>query len=63
MLNMQKQKYMQLMQNIEDLEDRIEIMELKEKPPAELDALREKLAEARNELARVSDGCGTPHHH
>ena len=60
---MQKEKYMQLMQKIEDLEDRIEIMELKEKPPVDLEKLLEQLAESRNELARVSDGCGTPHHH
>ena len=63
MLEVMKLRYMKLMQGIEDLEDRIEIIELKDMNSPKLAPLREELAEQRNELARVSDGCGTPHHH
>lgn len=58
-----KKRYLQIMQEIEDLEDRIEIIELKDADSPKLVKLQEKLAEQRNELARISDGCGTPHHH
>ena len=58
-----KLRYMKLMQAIEDLEDRLEIIELKDMNSPKLEPLREELAEQRNELARISDGCGTPHHH
>ena len=63
MSDVMKERYMKLMQEIEDLEDRIEIIELKDANSSKLEALREELAEQRNELARISDGCGTPHHH
>ena len=63
MLNMQRQKYITLMQDIEDLEDKIEILEKANPEDPELLKLREQLSQQRNELARVSDGCGTPHNH
>jgi hypothetical protein len=63
MLNAQRKKYQILMQEIEDLEDKIEELEGSDPETQELQAVKEKLADQRNELARVSDGCGTPHHH
>ena len=51
------------MQEIEDLEDKIEELEKENPKDPELEIKREQLAEKRNELARISDGCGTPHHH
>jgi hypothetical protein len=52
--DLQREKYVKLMSSIEDLEDIIE------KNSDNIDA-REKLAEIRNELARVCDGCGSFH--
>ena len=59
-----RQKYLQLIEQVETLEDQVADLE---KLPA-TDAARagrpaaqEKLATARRELTRVSDGCGTPH--
>ena len=63
MLNAQRKKYQMLMQEIEDLEDKIEELEKENPKDPELEIQREQLAEKRNELARISDGCGTPHHH
>lgn len=54
MKDLQREKYVKLMSSIEDLEDIIE------KNSDNIDA-REKLAEIRNELARVCDGCGSFH--
>ena len=53
----QRAKYVQLMDEIETLEDTID------KKPANILELQAKLATLKNELARVSDGCGTPHTH
>ena len=59
-----RQKYLQLIDQVETLEDHVTDLE---KLPATdagrsgLPALQEKLASARLELQRVSDGCGTPH--
>lgn len=55
-----KKKYMDLMVTVEDLEDQLEGFSGSD---AEKESLTEKLIDAKNELARVSDGCGTPHHH
>lgn len=63
MLDAQRKKYQILMQEVEDLEDKIEELEASDPESKEIQKLQEKLAEQRNELARVSDGCGTPHHH
>jgi ribosome-interacting GTPase 1 len=61
-----RQKYLQLINQVEDLEDEVEKLEKQPASPAtqkKLEALREELAKQRNELTRVSDGCGTPHAH
>jgi hypothetical protein len=49
------EKFAKLMEEIEELESRLEEKESEE--------LREQLIEKRNELQRLSDGCGHPHHH
>jgi predicted nucleic acid-binding Zn-ribbon protein len=66
-----REKYSRLMTEIEDLEERVEDLEkemevVKGSPDAkvvkdELEDLRVALATKRNELARLSDGCGKPH--
>jgi archaellum component FlaC len=66
-----REKYVRLMTEIEDLEERVEDLEkevevVKGSPDAkvvkeELEDLRAGLATKRNELARISDGCGKPH--
>ena len=62
-----REKYVRLMTEIEDLEDTIEKLEKKKKlekaTHTKLDSLKAKLADKKNELARISDGCGTPHTH
>ncbi len=54
MQDLQKEKYLDLMTQIDDLEDLIEKDKTNQKA-------KEKLADVRNELARVCDGCGTFH--
>lgn len=61
--DVQRQKYLKMMTEIEDLEDKIEELEKKKADAGKLTALKEELAARRNELARVSDGCGKPHAH
>ncbi len=55
------------MTEIEDLEEVIEKLESKNKLAkatyTKLGALKNDLAGKKNELARISDGCGTPHAH
>ena len=62
-----RQKYVKLMMEIEDLEETIEKLESKNKLAkatyTKLGALKNDLAGKKNELARISDGCGTPHTH
>ncbi|HBC88350.1 MAG TPA: hypothetical protein DCZ94_15475 [Lentisphaeria bacterium] len=64
-----REKYVRLMTEIEDLEDKIEKAEKKvskkagKKAEKELELMKEQLAAKRNELARISDGCGKPHAH
>jgi cell division septum initiation protein DivIVA len=73
-MDVARDKFMRLMQEVADLEDRIEDLEEEMKTAEdspnpgdadivlqELNDLREQLTERRNELARTSDGCGTPH--
>ncbi len=52
-----RQKFAKLMDEIEELEDKIEAKNTKE----DINILREQLIEKRNELQRLSDGCGYPH--
>jgi hypothetical protein len=57
-----REKYARLMDEIERLEDAIE--EMKSKGGCDtnqLSAMNEALTVNRNELARLSDGCGRPH--
>ena len=74
MANVSREKYVKLMAQIEDLEDRVADLTNEEKVLAESDAAedlavvrqelrdcREELAEKKNELSRISDGCGKPH--
>ena len=75
MTDFQRQKYMQLMARVDDLENQVEQMQKElgvtsESPnpedhtvaQQELDKLREDLGEARNELTRLSNGCGHQRH-
>lgn len=60
--------YLRLMQDIEALEDALEASKTKAagkaagQPTAEAERLATALDEKRRELARLSDGCGRPHH-
>ena len=58
-----RDKYVHLMTEIEELEENIEKLEKKTVVGKKLEILREDLAVKKNELARISDGCGTPHAH
>ena len=58
-----REKYVYLMTEIEDLEGKIEKLEKKAAFGKELEELKNGLATIKNELARISDGCGTPHTH
>ncbi len=59
-----RKKYQSLMAEVDALEE--QIVGLTEQPKApersrQIEQIQEKLAERRTELARISDGCGTPH--
>jgi hypothetical protein len=58
-----RDKYVHLMTEIEVLEENIEKLEKKSVAGKKLEMLKEDLAMKKNELARLSDGCGTPHAH
>ena len=66
-----REKYVHLMTEIEDLEDKLEKYDVKgPKKKArqvfterEVLVMKEALAAKKNELARISDGCGKPHAH
>lgn len=49
------EKFVQLINRVEELEEMVSKLEGDERVAA-----LEKLEEARNELARVSNGCGSP---
>lgn len=73
MNDLQRVKYMKLMQEIEDLEEELDEYESGEGIDPEIETpervaesiavLREQLAAKKAELARISDGCGHGHHH
>jgi hypothetical protein len=75
MTDIAREKYQRLMGRIETLEELIEELQgqaagdpAPDLPAAEVRArelkdLTEQLAQARSELARLSDGCGKPHAH
>ena len=58
-----REKYLHLMTEIEDLEENIEKLEKKSVAAKNLEKMKEELAAKKSELARISDGCGTPHAH
>ena len=62
MKDVAREKYVKLMVEIENLEDCVS--ELESEMPvdtAQLEKARAELADKKNELARISDGCGKPH--
>lgn len=59
MHNVTREKFAKLMDEIENLEDKIESKDSKEN----ISVLKEELIEKRNELQRLSDGCGHSHNH
>lgn len=61
MKDVQHEKFHQLMAEVEALEEQIAAQAKSGADEAQLTALREKLADARNRLTKVSDGCGTGH--
>ncbi len=61
MTDVSREKYSHLMAEIEILENKIELLGKESVSQEELNVLNEELATKRNELARLSDGCGTPH--
>lgn len=74
MKDVAREKYQRLMAEIEDLEQQVESLTQEQDVAADspeprdaqviaetLRGVQEKLADRRNELARLSDGCGRPH--
>jgi predicted nucleic acid-binding Zn-ribbon protein len=71
MTDVARDKFMRLMEEVDDLEERVEELQRKlaasrgtreeEAVQRELDASLERLEERRTELVRVSDGCRRPH--
>jgi vacuolar-type H+-ATPase subunit E/Vma4 len=71
MTDVAREKFMRLMQEVDELEECVEELERKltacrgtqdeEAAQRELDACLERLEEKRTELVRVSDGCRRPH--
>lgn len=62
MKDVAREKYAKLMVEVENLEDCVS--ELESEMPvdaAQLEKARAELAGKKNELARISDGCGKPH--
>lgn len=60
MTDVAREKYSNLMTEIEDLEDKIEDLRKDSANQEQIKHLNEDLTEKRNELARLSDGCGRP---
>jgi|FrelakmetLWP11LW_1041352.scaffolds.fasta_scaffold184228_2 predicted nucleic acid-binding Zn-ribbon protein len=64
MKDIAREKYAKLMDEIERIEDLVAEVEGQDSPDAdELIKLKDELAVKRNELARISDGCGKSHSH
>ncbi len=61
MTDVAREKYARLMAEIEILENKIELSGKESVNPAEVVVLKNDLAAKRNELSRLSDGCGHPH--
>lgn len=56
----ERQKYLRLIVQVEELEERVAALEQQKQTGGELRLLQEQLADARTELTRVSNGCGQP---
>jgi uncharacterized protein YdcH (DUF465 family) len=64
MKDIAREKYARLMDEVERIEDLITELEQGQiSDPEELAQLKEELAAKKNELARLSDGCGKSHLH
>ena len=71
MTDITREKYLRLMAQVDELEDRVTDLEAQLAGPAkgdpetvleqELKDAQEALALRRSELSRISDGCGKPH--
>jgi len=71
MTDVAREKFMRLMQEVDELEECVEALQRKlderrgtreeEAAQRELDARLQRLDEKRTELVRVSDGCRRPH--
>jgi chromosome segregation ATPase len=62
MKDIAREKYARLMGEIEQIEDLVSEVEGQDSPDKdELEKLRAELAAKKNELTRLSDGCGKPH--
>ncbi len=61
MTDVAREKYLRLMTDIEELEDEIDQLMKKSAPADDIFAVQELLTTKRNELTRISDGCGHPH--
>ena len=61
MTDIQHEKFAQLMSDIETLEEQVATVEKEGVDDALLLEMKNNLAEARNRLAQLSDGCGTGH--
>ncbi|MHC4871917.1 MAG: hypothetical protein ACYTFY_08725 [Planctomycetota bacterium] len=60
MTDVSRDKYMHLMGEVEDYEDLVDKLIADGAPEEEIKKAKETLAEKRNELTRISDGCGHP---
>ncbi len=61
MTDVAREKYLKLMTDIEELEDEIEQLKRSSAAADDILAVQELLTAKRNELTRISDGCGHPH--
>lgn len=61
MTDIQHEKFAQLMGDVETLEEQVEAARKEGAAEEMIFELNAKLADARNRLAQLSDGCGTGH--
>jgi ribosome-interacting GTPase 1 len=61
MTDVARAKYLRMMAEIEDIEDKIAEMEKIKASQSDIMSMKDELAEKRNELAKISDGCGKGH--
>lgn len=61
MTDIQHEKFAQLISEVEALEEQVSAAEKEGVEEGCLLEMKAKLADARNRLAQISDGCGTGH--